>query len=103
MIELCIKQVDDNVDIDIKGHAGYAKRGQDIVCSSVSSITYFFIHSVKRIEKDSIKHLQIKDGDVKIKLNISEKTKPLLEVFQLLLRDIIAQYPMCLKELETYD
>ena len=103
MIKWCVKQENGTVDIDIKGHAGYAKYGQDIVCSSVSSLTYFFIRSIERIEETSIKHLKINDGDVKIKLNISEKTKPLLEVFQLLLKDVETQYPSCLMELNSND
>ena len=103
MIKWSTKIDADTVFIDIKGHAGYAKRGQDIVCASVSTLTYFFINCIKHIEEDSIKYLNINDGDVKIKLNISEKTKPLLEVFQLLMKDIIAQYPQCLMESDQND
>jgi uncharacterized protein YsxB (DUF464 family) len=94
-------QNDDEFVIDIKGHAGYAKRGQDIVCASVSTLVYFFVNCVMKIDETSIKHLKIKDGDVEIKLNNIAKIRPLLEVFQQLMRDVETQYPRCLKEVKT--
>lgn len=103
MINWSILQKNNEAHIEIIGHAGYAKRGQDIVCASVSTSVYFFISCIEHIEGQSIKHLQINDGDVKIKLNISEKTKPLLEVFQLILKDVETQYPSCLMEKKSYD
>ena len=91
-------QNDDEFVIDIKGHAGYSKVGQDIVCASVSSIIYFFVNCVDQIDGSSIKHLKLKSGDAEIKLNNIEKLKPLLEVFQHSMRDLESQYPQCLKE-----
>lgn len=103
MIKWSMHQTDDVVTIDIKGHAGYSKRGQDIVCSAVSTLVYFFINCVKKIEEDSIKHVKLKDGDVTLKLVVVVEIKPLLEVFQHSLRDIESQYPSCLKELNQDD
>jgi uncharacterized protein YsxB (DUF464 family) len=94
-------QNDDEFVIDIKGHAGYAKRGQDIVCASVSTLVYFFVNCVMKIDETSIKHLQLKDGDVEISLNNIKKIIPLLEVFQQSMRDVETQYPRCLKEVES--
>lgn len=95
---------DDNgvVSIDIVGHAGYAKRGQDIVCASVSTLVYFFVYSVKAVDENSIKQLNILNGDVKLKL-VVENIKPLLEVFQLMLKDVERQYPSCLMETNHSD
>ena len=98
MIKWLITRDNDLVNIDIKGHAGYAKRGQDIVCSSVSTMVYFFITCVKQIDDTSIKHLKLKSGDAQIKLNTNLKIEPLLEGFQISLREVEKQYPQCLKE-----
>ena len=97
MIQWSIRDEGDVVSIDIVGHAGYAKRGQDIVCASVSTMVYFFIYCVKAIDENSIKQLHIHDGDVKLKL-VVVNIKPLLEVFQLMLKDVERQYPSCLME-----
>jgi uncharacterized protein YsxB (DUF464 family) len=103
MIKWSIIGENNCVHIDIKGHAGYAKYGQDIVCASVSTLVYFFISCIEHIDDSSIKHLQINDGDVKLMLNISEKIKPLLEVFQLQLKAVETQYPRCLMEVTKND
>jgi uncharacterized protein YsxB (DUF464 family) len=94
-------QNEDEFVIDIKGHAGYAKRGQDIVCASISTLIYFFVNCVIAIDENSIKHLNLKGGDAKITLNNAKKTRPLLEVFQHSMRDLESQYPQCLKEIES--
>lgn len=94
-------QNDDEFVIDLKGHAGYSKSGQDIVCASVSSIIYFFVNCVKQIDENSIKHLKLKGGDAEIKLNNISNIKPLLEVFQHSMRDLESQYPQCLKEVDS--
>jgi uncharacterized protein YsxB (DUF464 family) len=98
MIKWSIINQNNCVHIDIKGHANYDKYGQDIVCAFVSALVYFFTYSVERIEETSIKHKKINDGDVEIRLNISLKIKPLLEVFQLLMKNVETQYPSCLME-----
>lgn len=103
MIKWSILNKDNNIYIDIKGHAGYAEYGRDIVCASVSTLVYFFISCVEHIDESSIKQLKLNDGDVKIKLNISKKTKPLLEVFQLQLKAVETQYPSCLMEVTKND
>ena len=97
MIKWSIRDENGVVSIDIVGHAGYAKRGQDIVCASVSTLVYFFVYSVKAVDENSIKQLNILNGDVKLKL-VVENIKPLLEVFQLMLKDVERQYPSCLME-----
>ena len=97
MIKWKIHTENDVTSIDIFGHAGYAKRGQDIVCASVSTIVYYFVNCVQYIDESSIKYT-IKDGDVKIKLVVVEIIKPLLEVFQLMLREVERQYPTCIME-----
>ena len=35
--------------VEVKGHAGYAEHGQDIVCAAVSAITIGTVNSVKKL------------------------------------------------------
>lgn len=104
MIKWSIKNANADIFvIDIVGHAGYAKRGHDIVCASVSTSFYFFVNCIEKVDQTSIKNLVINDGDVNLQLNISKKTKPLLEVFQLMMKEIENQYPSYLMEVKSND
>lgn len=40
--------------ISIKGHAGYAPHGQDIVCAAVSTLVQTFLASVEELTADEI-------------------------------------------------
>ena len=36
----------EQASIEVKGHAGYAKRGEDIVCAAISVLTINTINSI---------------------------------------------------------
>ena len=40
--------------ITLAGHAGYAPRGQDIVCAAVSALTYTLQESLNRLTEDTV-------------------------------------------------
>ena len=42
-------------EITVKGHAGFADAGKDIVCASVSSIIYTTVNGIFNIDKSAIK------------------------------------------------
>ena len=44
-----------NNGISIKGHAGYAPHGQDIVCAAVSALVQAFYVSVQQLTADQVK------------------------------------------------
>lgn len=45
----------DNRSISVSGHAGYAPKGQDIVCAGVSSLVYILVNGCKcRIEGETV-------------------------------------------------
>lgn len=47
--------------IVITGHAEYAPRGEDIVCSAISAITETFIESVNELTDDEL--CDVRNGD----------------------------------------
>ncbi|WP_415928899.1 ribosomal-processing cysteine protease Prp [Zhenpiania hominis] len=57
--------------IKIRGHAGYAPRGQDIVCAGVTAITQTLVESIEGLTGNEIKYdmspgrvdIEIKDPD----------------------------------------
>ena len=55
MTEVFVKKVRDRViSVNTKGHAGFAKRGKDIVCSAVSVLLINTVNSIKCFTEDEI-------------------------------------------------
>lgn len=53
--------------IKVEGHSGYAKAGEDIVCSAVSSIVITSVNAMIRLDGDAIRYEE-KDGMVEIQI-----------------------------------
>ena len=79
--------------ITMKGHAGYAPPGQDIVCAAVSALTETFIASVENLTKDNL-ICEISAGNAVIQYgNLSDVGKTLLDSFFVGLQMIADNYP----------
>lgn len=79
--------------ITIKGHAGYAERGQDIVCAAVSALTQVFIASVDKLTDDDIKAV-ISAGNTVIQYgDLTERAQVLLNSFFIGIQMIAEAYP----------
>ncbi|MCH3972100.1 MAG: ribosomal-processing cysteine protease Prp [Oscillospiraceae bacterium] len=77
----------------ISGHAGYAERGQDIVCAAVSALVQTFIASIEELTKDHITS-DIRAGKAVICYrNLSESARLLLDSFFVGVRMIAEDYP----------
>jgi uncharacterized protein YsxB (DUF464 family) len=58
MINVDVKMKSGDMVIDVKGHAGYAPHGQDIVCAAVSAIlqtAVLGLESVARTYPDNVR------------------------------------------------
>jgi uncharacterized protein YsxB (DUF464 family) len=79
---------------EISGHALYAKRGKDIVCAAVSSVSQ---HTARALQVDGAQ-VEIEEGYLKVsrisKDNVSQRFAE--ELFKTLL-DIAEQYPRYVK------
>ena len=64
MINVIIKRDMDKVakGIEIKGHAGYAEYGQDIICAAVSSLALNMANSVEEFTDDHFEGSVSDDG-----------------------------------------
>lgn len=77
----------------VKGHAGYAPSGQDIVCSAVSTLVQTFIQSIETLTTDKITY-DMKPGTVIIKFwCLSDPSKVLIDAFFVGIKGIAAAYP----------
>lgn len=79
--------------ISIKGHAGYAPHGQDIVCAAISALTETFVMSVDELTTDKLNCI-MGAGNALIKYrNLTEQSQLLLSSFLLGCEAIAAAYP----------
>lgn len=82
-----------NNQITVRGHAGYAEHGKDIVCASISTLTQVFVASVEEMTDDKLK-CEIRAGNAVISYkNLSEKSRTLLDSFFIGCRMIADAYP----------
>ena len=85
------------VGFEIKGHAGYAKRGEDIVCAGVSAVTVGTVNSIEILTGVSM-DTSMKNGFLSGTLgsvddsDISSKVQLLLESMVVMLNDIAESY-----------
>lgn len=79
--------------ITVRGHAGYAEPGKDIVCASISTLTQVFVASVGEMTDDKLK-CEIRAGNAVISYkNLSERAQVLLDSFFIGCRMIAEAYP----------
>ena len=79
--------------ITIEGHAGYAPRGQDIVCAGISTLVQTLIQSFEDLCTDEITY-SLKPGWVEIKHgDLSAKGKTLVDSFFIGVYMIAERYP----------
>ena len=97
MIEVFVKTENDRIiSVESKGHAGFARRGKDIVCSAVSILMINTVNSIKSFTEDEI---GVKSDQEKGRISISlpkeysEATELLLKSMLLGLSGIEEEYP----------
>ena len=78
----------------VTGHAEYADKGQDIVCSAVSALTINAVNSIERLTSDRISAAEA-DGELhaEIQETAGPETQLLLKSMVLGLKSIAEQYP----------
>lgn len=107
MITINIKRNDKNeiVSFKLDGHAGYAKKGNDIVCSAVSAVTNMVLIGFN--ELDIIPKCEISDGGFlnceipqNLDTNINIKLQFLLECMVKEFMDIKNSYGKYIKVIQ---
>lgn len=86
----------------LKGHAGFAELGNDIVCSAVTSNAIAVINSLDRLQRVGFETIVADEGHIECIVDASdiEKSKLLLEHFQLAVDEIKREYPKYIKILK---
>lgn len=94
MIKIIIKTDEDKIiGYNVFGHANFAPKGKDIVCSAVSSITQTALLGLKELLKKDIEFEQ-DNGLSRVQINNPDKDSNLvLETMLLGLKEIEKIYP----------
>ena len=78
--------------LEVQGHAGYAKRGDDVVCAAISALSLGLVHSLEALTGDKVSH-EMSNGYLKIEYeNLSERGKLLIDSFFITASDIQCAY-----------
>jgi len=79
-------------EITIAGHAGYAAKGEDIVCAAVSSVAITSVNDINALD-DSVNYVE-KDGYLKITVKKdTEINQKILNNMVVTLQELESQYP----------
>ena len=84
-------ELKDNL-ITIKGHAGYADKGKDIVCASVSSIVITTINAIVEINPEAIDYSDLDNEIIIRKIKEDDIVNKLLNNMILLLESLEKDY-----------
>ena len=80
----------------VKGHAGFADAGKDIVCAAVSSAAYLAANTVTEILGVNAT-AEDKDGYMNFYFTGSEEAARIVRGLQLHLTELAQEYPGCIK------
>jgi uncharacterized protein YsxB (DUF464 family) len=93
MVKVTINKNEDIIEeITIAGHAGYAAKGEDIVCAAVSSIAITSVNDINALD-DSVNYVE-NDGYLKITVKKdTEINQKILNNMVVTLQELESQYP----------
>ncbi|MCR4605872.1 MAG: ribosomal-processing cysteine protease Prp [Eubacterium sp.] len=94
MINVQIRRSDNRITgFSIDGHSGYAKKGEDIVCSAISILAINTVNSIEALTDDEIS-VSDADGhiDVELQGKYSDRTKVLVDSMILGIQGVIEEY-----------
>ena len=82
------------VGFDIKGHAGYAESGKDIICSAVSTLSVTTVNAIETFTDASFDGEMDESGSIHFRItsDLDDKSQLLLSTLALGLTDISNEY-----------
>ena len=100
MTTYSIKHKGNEVTIEVKGHAGYADKGYDIVCASISMACIMTANLIDKIKelRYNILDLVCEEGYFRLQVKESDAlTQSIVENFTETLDELQKQYPKYIK------
>ena len=102
MITVKFFEKNDRYGISANGHAGYAPKGQDIVCAGFSTLMYSLSNYLDEHAKDYNWHVleNVVDEDEDMNIEVLDKTGELYNLFKMTMEaieNLEIQYPAFIK------
>lgn len=96
MIQVIVKKQNGNITgFHIEGHAGFANKGSDIVCSAISTLAINCVNSIEEFTEDLFSEgMDEERGMIDFDLTgeVSEQSQLLLKSMLLGMEQIVGQY-----------
>lgn len=76
MTNITINKLNSEYELIVKGHSGYAEHGKDIVCASISTLTFTWINQLREFERSclaKITYFDAGDGKIVLKFESSKE------------------------------
>ena len=93
-VKVLKSKADNLYGLEVKGHAGYAEAGQDLVCAAVSSI---ITGGFNAMSKEDIEEIALEEGYAKVILKENTHSVEVLKVIVIQLQTIEESYPKFIK------
>ena len=89
----------EQASIEVKGHAGYAKKGYDIVCASITTACIITANLIEKLDLSyNVIDLVCDEGYFRLKVNTVDNTlNGIFENLEYTMENISKQYPKYLK------
>ena len=86
------------VGLEVTGHAGYAPKGEDLVCAGVSSV---LTGGFNALNKEDIEEVKLDEGEAKVILKSKTcKSVDVLKVIEIQLMTIEEEFPQFIKNIK---
>lgn len=75
MTKIEINTNGDEFELIVDGHSGYAEYGKDIVCASISTLTFTWINQIREFERQNLTQItqfDMEDGKILLKFKTSK-------------------------------
>lgn len=79
MINVIFAQGDGMIVMDVDGHAGFAKLGEDIVCAAASMLSQAIVFALEGVS-DIALHSEIADGHLSVGCTETPETEAMMRV-----------------------
>lgn len=96
MVEVKVVYDEGKVKIEMNGHSGYGKKGEDIVCAGISGVLQFvIIHFFNNLRRDG--NFKLSNGVGFVEVMLREEDRDLISSFIEYLRLVEKSYPNSLR------
>lgn len=90
MTKIEINTNENEFELIVDGHSGYAEYGKDIVCASISTLTFTWINQIREFERQNLaKVTQFDMEDGKILLKFETSKSEVLSAFETIINGFL--------------